>query len=167
MNPKINIPHPEGDLGGVSAILLFIIAFTAASFTLMAAIGQGSKETGRKTDSSCGYGEYKQIKDPTGKPLCMRQMLDRIVCAPCTQKDNIGGVNCNCKGLCEWNGGWDYAAYGDRVSTNWVTNTVANGGKVDASWSNIVSIAYNKNNGTMTVVREEITTVKDQCLWKN
>jgi len=164
MNPKKNIPHPEADRGRVSAILLFIIAFTTASVTLMAAIGQGSKETGRKNDPNCGYGDIKETPD---KKLCMRKKLDRIVCAPCTQKDNAAGMACDCNGVCVWNGGWDYAAYGDKVTTNRITNTVANGGKFDGSWSNIVSITYNKNNGTTTVVREETTTVKDQCLWKD
>lgn len=166
MNPKEQTPHQERERGRASAPLLFILAFTAAGLTLIAGTGQGRKETDRKDDPACKYGERKN-GEQDGKPICMREIMHQIVCNACTKSDNANGVDCKCIKKCTWNGSWDYATFGDLVSTNRMTNTVANGGKFDASWSNIVSIVYNKQNGTKTVVHEVVTTVKDQCLWKD
>lgn len=93
--------------------------------------------------------------------------MDQIVCTACTKSDNANAVDCSCRKVCAWNGSWDYATFGDKVTTNRITNNIASGGKIDASWSNIVSVVYNKQNGTTTVVREEVSTVKNQCLWKD
>jgi len=138
MNPKKNIPHPEAERGRANALLLFMLAFIAVSFTLMAASGSGQKKMGTTSDRKCPkYGDPVQRTNEYGIVECKRPILARQVCVPCTIQDNNDKLDCRCEANCVNSGGWDIGTAEKRTITE--TIEVKGNGKVDAAWK-LVSI---------------------------
>ena len=141
MNPKKYIPHPEAERGGAHALLLFILAFTAVSFTLVAGSGTGRKKDGMKTDRQCTYGSTVHLKDSQGKIIgCERPQLSMQICKDCTSTDSQ--TNCICEAKCVPNGSMQAGVWEKRTITQ--TKDVDAGTKLDARWK-FVSI---NGNGT-------------------
>ncbi len=141
MNPKINIPHPEAERGRANALLLFMLAFVAASFTLMAATGSGQKKKGTTSDRKCPkYGDPVQRTNEYGIVECKRPILARQVCVDCTVQDNNAKHDCGCEANCVNSGGWDSGTYEKRTTTE--IKEVKGNVSVDAAWK-LISISAN------------------------
>jgi hypothetical protein len=134
MNPKKNIPHPEAERGRANALLLFMLAFIAASFTLMAATkGSGKKKDGTTSDRKCPkYGDPVQRTNEYGIVECKRPILARQVCADCTVDDNNNKEDCRCEANCVNSGGWDSGTYEKRTITE--TKDVKGDAKLGDLW---------------------------------
>lgn len=137
MNPKINIPHPETERGRANALLLFILAFIAASFTLVA----GTSNTGKKyssiqKNSQCTFGSTVHFKDKEGNIIgCERPILSMQICKDCEPGDNPN--TCDCKNTCVPSGSVQPGVWEKRTTTE--IKEVKGDAKVDAAWK-LISI---------------------------
>ena len=145
MNPKKNIPHPEAERGKANALLLFILAFIAASFTLLA--GTTSRyQSGIQTDKSCtGFGSIQSRKDAAGGIICERPYMAKSICSPCTSGDQ----GCSgCLDECVPSKRMQAGTYVAPSVTLTNTTKVNSGGKLEAAYEKIISAAVNKDGST-------------------
>jgi hypothetical protein len=164
MNPKKNIPHPETKRGGANALLLFILAFIAASFTLLAATSNtGEKYASIYKDSQCTFGKTEYSTNSQGNVTsCQRPYLSMQKCKPCSAGENPNA--CDCKQTCVPNGSWQTGIYLAPNATITFTNTLNGGGKLEAAWDKYISATINKDGKTAYVYT--VTGKGDpQCLF--
>jgi len=130
MNPKKHIPHPEAERGRANALLLFMLAFTAASFTLVAGTNPGSKNDYKKSDRQCTFGSAVTKTNSLGKIQCERPYLSMQICKDCEPGDPKD--ICSCEQTCVPNGSVQQGRYEKRTTTQ--TKDVKAGTKLDAAW---------------------------------
>lgn len=161
MNPKKHIPHPEAERGRANASLLFILAFIAASFTLLA--GTTSRyQSGIQTDKSCtGFGSTQSRKDAAGGMICERPYMAKSICSPCTSGDQ----GCSgCLDECVPSKRMQAGIYLGPNVTITFTNTLSGGGKLEAAWDKYISATIKKDGQTAYVYT--VTGKGDpQCLY--
>jgi len=164
MNPKKNIPHPEAERGKANALLLFILAFIAASFTLLAATSNpGEKYSSMKADSQCKFGKTEYSTNAQGKiTSCQRPYLSMQKCKPCSPGENPNA--CDCKPTCIPNGSWQTGICIPPNVTLTFTNTISGGGKLEAAWDKFISATV-KKDGQTAYVYTVTGTGNPQCLF--
>jgi hypothetical protein len=163
MNPKNHIPHPEAERGRANALLLFILAFTAVSFTLVAGTNPGQKYRSISKDNQCTFGKTENSTDKAGKVIsCQRPYLSMQKCKDCEPTDDP--EKCDCKQTCVPNGSWQTGVYLAPNVTITFTNTLNGGGKLEATWDKYISATINKDGKTAYVYT--VTGKGDpQCLY--
>jgi len=153
MNPKNHIPHPEAERGRVKTLLLFILAFTAVSFTLVAGTNPGKKKDEIRGNRQCTYGSAVTKTNSLGKIQCERPYLSMRKCKDCEPTDDP--EKCDCIETCVPSGSVQQGQYEKRTTTQ--TKDVKAGTKLDAVWK-FLSI-----NGDGTWKYEKKTEGEWQC----
>jgi len=161
MNPKNHIPHPEAERGRADALLLFILAFTAVSFTLVAGT-PGQRYRSIISDNQCTFGSAVMKTNSLGKIQCERPYLSMQKCKDCDPKDDP--EKCKCIETCVPNGSMQAGMYLPPNITLTFTNTLGGGGKLEAAWDKFISATI-KRDGQTAYIYTVTGTGDPQCLF--